>query len=181
MLNQPFINKTTPNSAHSLQPLTSAGMASEEASQSEDGLWDPALRRRIRKEQRKIIEDVHSKLYWELWSCFTFLTEEREDITLPDQLLKHVKNLDKLLTDVVAPKEAAVDSEGFRLISAIGREQVEATHGSLVQFDTTTYAEKLVTYMGGRRGAEESRSLNWTRLGSRIAKTFRRPPAINFM
>lgn len=113
---------------------------------------------------------------------FTFLAEQREDITLPDQLLKHVKNLDKLLTDVVAPKEAAVDSEGFRLISAIGREQVEATHGSLVQFDTTTYAEKLVTYMGGRRGTgDDTRSLNWTRLGSRVAKTFRRPPATNFM
>lgn len=88
-------------------------------------------------------------------------------------------SLNILYKDVVASKEAAIDSEGFRLLSAIGREQVEATQGSFIQFDTTSYAEKLVTYMGGRRGT--TKDLNWARLGDRAATVFRKPPLTNFL
>ena len=59
------------------------------------------------------------------------------------------------MKDVVAPREAAIDSEGFRLLSAIGREQVEATHGDLIQFDASNYAEQLVTFMEGAGGPRE--------------------------
>lgn len=100
-------------------------------------------------------------------------------MTLPDQLIKHVDALDILMKDVVAPREAAIDSEGFRLLSAIGREQVEATHGQLIQFDAANYAEQLVTFMGGRRGAEGH--LDWTKLGDRAAKMFHMAPTINFL
>ena len=96
-----------------------------------------------------------------------------------------MKSLDTLRNKVVAPKEAAIDSEGFRLLSAIGREQVEATHGSLIQFDTSTYAEKLITYMGGRRGAAGGKEgigpLNWVQLGDRAAQAFNKPPSNNFL
>lgn len=109
-------------------------------------------------------------------------TETRDEIALPEALTSHVDKLDSLYKDVVASKEAAIDSEGFCLLSAIGREQVEATHGSLIQFQTVTYAEKLVTYMGGRRGgAEQLRSLNWSKLGERAAVIFNRPPQVNFL
>ena len=103
----------------------------------------------------------------------------RDDMSLSKGLMQHVSSLNKLLTDVVGSKEAAIDSEGFRLLSAIGREHVEATHGNLIQFDTATYTEKLVTYMGGRRGAGEH--LNWARLGDRAAKAFHKPPSVNFL
>ncbi len=114
-----------------------------------------------------------------------FMAENREDITLPDQLLKHLRDLDKLNRNVVACKEAALDSECFRLISDVGRQQAEATHGSLLQFDTDTYAEKLVTFMGGRRGAirgqEGIGQLDWAKLGERAGEAFHRPPSISFM
>ena len=80
----------------------------------------------------------------------------------------------------MASKEAAIDSEGFRLLSAIGREQVEATQGSLIQFDMTTYAEKLVTLMGGRRDTSEG-ELDWVGHGDRSASVFRKPPVTNFL
>ena len=107
-------------------------------------------------------------------------------MVLPEELLKHVCSLDELLNNVVATKEAAIDAEGFRLLSAIGREQVEQTHGSLVQFESTTYAEKLVTYMGGGRGlvsgeGRGARRLNWDKLGDRAASAFRSHPKTNFL
>ena len=104
--------------------------------------------------------------------------ENREDITLPEKLMKQVKCLDKLMTNVVASKEAAIDAEGFRLLSTIGREQVEATHGNLIQFDSSTYAEKLITFMGGRRGTKE---LQWEDLGEKVANVFNKPPPPNFL
>lgn len=158
-------------------------------SQSEEQeLWDPALRRKIRNEQRSIITQIHSKQK-EVGFVFHFiahvLTENREDMKLPDQLLKDVRSLDKLMDNVVATKEAAIDAEGFRLLSAIGREQVEQTHGSLVQFEASTYAEKLVAYMGGRRGVSAGKEgigrLNWVQLGDRAARAFNRPPVTNFL
>ena len=116
----------------------------------------------------------------------TNFVENREDITLPDELIKQVNKLDKYLhNDIVATKEAAIDSEGFRLLSAIGREQVESAHGNLIQFDNITFMEKLVTYMGGRRGhGSASRgdvTLDWSKLGDRASLVFNRPPPTNFV
>ena len=94
----------------------------------------------------------------------------------------HTENLDDIYEKVVASKEAAIDSEGIRLLSSIGREQVETTHGELIQFDTVSYAEKLVTFMGGRRGDLSSHPcLNWEKLGERAAKAFRRAPVVSFL
>ena len=100
-------------------------------------------------------------------------------MTLPDQLIRHVDALDTLMRDVVAPREAAIDSEGFRLLAAIGREKAEATHGQLIQFDAVNYAEQLVTFMGGRRGG--AGHLDWTKLGDRAAKMFHTAPTTNFL
>lgn len=105
----------------------------------------------------------------------------RDDITIPDELIKRVASLDTIFENVVASKEAAIDSEGIRLLSSIGREQVETTHGELIQFDTVSYAEKLVTFMGGRRGDSDCARLNWEKLGERAMKVFRKPPTVSFL
>lgn len=97
------------------------------------------------------------------------------------ELVQRVNQLDSLLRNVESTREAAIDSEGFRLLTAIGREQVEATHGNLIQFDTNSYAEKLVTFMGGRRGVAGARGLDWAKLGDRAAVAFRTPPASDFL
>ena len=105
-------------------------------------------------------------------------------------MIKHVEKLNELLhPDLHASKEAAIDSEAFRLLSSIGRECVEATQGSIVQFDSATYMEKLVTFMGGRRmdgagGRDKNLSscLDWGKLGGRAAVIFhKRPPPTNFV
>lgn len=69
----------------------------------------------------------------------------RDEITLPDELLKRVDGLNELYKNVIAPREACIDSEGIRVLSAIGREQVESTQGEVVQFDSSVFAEKLVS------------------------------------
>ena len=73
------------------------------------------------------------------------LTERRDEITLPDELVKKMKECNDLYKDVVASREAVIDSEELRLLSEIGREQVESTHGELISFHTEEYAEKLVS------------------------------------
>ncbi len=143
-------------------------------------------RRRIRKKQREIINRVHGKVFRLLTVMLTSIcppADSRENITLPDELVRHVNKLDKYLSsDFVATKEAAIDSEGFYLLSAIGREQVEAAHGNLVQFDNVAFMEKLVTHMGGRRGhhkGNEEVTLDWAELGKKAFSAFKRPPATN--
>lgn len=46
--------------------------------------------------------------------------------------------------DVVSTREAAIDAEGFQLLSSIGKKQVESSVGELV-FDPVVFAEKLVS------------------------------------
>ena len=48
----------------------------------------------------------------------------------------------------MSTREAAIDAEGFQLLSAIGKEQAECTAGELV-FDPVIFAEKLVREGGG--------------------------------
>jgi len=112
------------------------------------------------------------------------LTERREEITLPDELIKKVSELDNIFKDVVASREAVIDSEGFRILSAIGREQVDSVQGELIQFDTIVFAEKLVTYMGGRRADIDNPSdarLDWSKLGRRAMRAYRRAPTPTFL
>ena len=61
--------------------------------------------------------------------------------------------MNEVFLDMVAPREAAIDSEGFQLLSAIGREQVESKTGDLV-FDPHLFTEKLVGGEGGMREEE---------------------------
>ena len=70
-------------------------------------------------------------------------TEHREEITLPDELVRRVKKINTVFEGVVSTREAALDAEGFQLLSTIGREQAESTTGELV-FDPVIFAEKLV-------------------------------------
>lgn len=62
---------------------------------------------------------------------------------MPDEFVKHVKEMNTVYRDIVAPREAALDAEGFKLLSTIGREQAEASAGELV-FDPLVFCEKLV-------------------------------------
>ena len=69
--------------------------------------------------------------------------EHREEITLPDELIRRVKKINSVFEGVVSTREAALDAEGFQLLSTIGREQAESSSGELV-FDPVIFTEKLV-------------------------------------
>ena len=71
--------------------------------------------------------------------------EHREEITKPQDLLPRVKDMNSVFEGVVSTREAAIDAEGFKLLSSIGKEQAEASAGELV-FDPLIFAEKLVSY-----------------------------------
>ncbi len=59
-----------------------------------------------------------------IYAHFDIFTGNREDITIPEKLVEKLETMNNLFSDVVAPKEAALDAEGFLLLSTIGREQV---------------------------------------------------------
>ena len=65
-------------------------------------------------------------------------------MSVPDDLVKNVKKLNSVFKDVVSTREAAIDAEGFQLLSAIGKELAETSAGELV-FDPNVFAEKLVS------------------------------------
>lgn len=137
--------------------------------ESIDERWEPAYRRELRREYREFIDETKKR---------------RDEITLPDELIRNTHKLNQMLDRVVATREASIDSEGFRLLSAIGREQVESTHGELIRFDTIVYAEKLVTFMGGRTGGLEQSDhshLDWARLGERALRVFKKAPTPDFL
>ena len=59
--------------------------------------------------------------------------------------MRRVKNADKLYSKVVAPREAAIDSEHLKILSEIARERAQSMRGELVTFDPVEYTEKLVS------------------------------------
>ncbi len=115
----------------------------------------------------------------EIFSLF-LPSERREEITLPDELLKQLQKSDDLFKNIVSSREAALDSETLRTISEIAREQVETTTSEVINFDSVAFAERLVTCMGGRRGAEPSR-LDWVGLGITARRAFKTAPSPSFV
>lgn len=109
--------------------------------------------------------------------------ERREEITIPEELLKQLKKSDKLFPGIVSSREAALDSENIRVISEIAREQVETTTAEVINFDSVAFAEKLVTRMGGRRAGEQSNltRLDWMGLGMSARRAFKTAPSPSFL
>lgn len=63
--------------------------------------------------------------------------------------MEKVQAHNALLQGVVLTREAALDSASYRNLSTIGRAQVVASQGELVQFDTGEYIERLVSVQVG--------------------------------
>ena len=59
--------------------------------------------------------------------------------------MERVQGMNKVFSQVIASREAAIDAEGFQLLSAIGKEQVEGSAGRLI-FDPILFTDKLVLY-----------------------------------
>ena len=74
---------------------------------------------------------------------FFLCTEHRDELTMPDDLVRHIHQINNVFERVVSTREAAIDAEGFLLLSTIGRENAESTAGDLI-FDPVIFSEKLV-------------------------------------
>ena len=59
-----------------------------------------------------------------------------------------MSQINKPFGDIVASREAAIDSEGFHMLSAIGRELATSRAGEAV-FDPLLFTEKLVSVCVG--------------------------------
>ena len=96
-------------------------------------------------------------------------------------LTTNVQKLDSIQKEVVATKEASIEAEGFKLLSNIGQKQVEHFTGEAINFDVAVFAEKLITFMGGRREGATGQDLDWSKLGQRALTVFKRAPTFSFM
>lgn len=146
---------------------TAGGSTSHDESQgSHDDKWDPNVRRRLRQKLREELNDTH---------------RNRDDITIPEELLKRLKKGDSLYEQVVSTREAVLDSENFKTLSEIACHQSENARGELIKFDPILFREKLITYMGGRsRDTLSLQNLDWHVLGERALKAFKSTPCVNF-
>ena len=74
-----------------------------------------------------------------------FASGHRDEITIASELVRRVRDADKLFEEVVASREAAIDAEHFKMLSEIARERAQSARGELVTFDPIEYTEKLVS------------------------------------
>ncbi|XP_028391217.1 non-structural maintenance of chromosomes element 4 homolog A-like [Dendronephthya gigantea] len=144
----------------------------------EDKYEDPIERRNLRFEYRQLITDTEQK---------------RDEHVLPesDGLNQVLDEGNELFKKVRRTREAALDAQLLVLVSNLGYERAQHLQTGIVTFEPRTFAEKLITFMGGRRvdesdeegNAEDVRleSLHWNTIGQIAEKSFRRTAAIEFM
>uniref|UniRef100_A0A1X7TD95 Uncharacterized protein n=1 Tax=Amphimedon queenslandica TaxID=400682 RepID=A0A1X7TD95_AMPQE len=119
--------------------------------------WDTAFRRDLRQELRENLLETQ---------------RTREVMSNPDVLLKQLEEGDKLYDRVTLPREAAIDSKHFKLLSEIARCQSQGSRGELVHFNEQVYCEKLLSLMGGGLDSPP----DWTVLGKLFIKSFKVAP-----
>lgn len=147
----------------------------------EDIYEEPAQRRNLRFEYRQLISDTE---------------QNRHEFVQPDSTGLHraLSKCDELFPKVRRTREAALDSQFLVLVSDLGREQVQHLQTGIVTFEPHTFAEKLITFLGGRHvggetdGEEEGEtqhkrldSLNWEKMGKIAINSLRRTPTVEFM
>lgn len=145
----------------------------------EDKYEDPKERRNLRFEYRKLISDTE---------------QNRHELVQPESTGLHqaLKKCGELFPKVRRTREAALDSQFLVLVSNLGREQAQHLQTGIVTFEPRTFAEKLITFMGGRHVGEEAdeesenqlRRLeagDWAKLENAVANSWRRTPTIEFM
>lgn len=96
-----------------------------------------AERLRIRKEYRKLINEVQDK---------------KEELVKPEceDLLEQVKKANSLFQHVNSTREGALDSRFMALSVSLGSQKTNQLQTDLVAFQSEEFMEKLVTKMNGR-------------------------------
>lgn len=161
------------------------GAGSDDYDPHADPKADPRERRRIRYEYRELIAETQ---------------KNRHDFIKPESTGLHqaLDKADNLFKGVRLTREAVLDSHFLVLASNLGSQQAQQLQTHLVTFDSDTFVQKLITFMGGRNIADVSRDddededmpsrsrrppprLDWKKLGQKASVAFRRTPNVDFM
>lgn len=136
--------------------------------------------RMIRSQYRELISTVQQNREAMLNSKSNRLTEALEEAN-------------KLFDGVCRAREAALDAQFLVIASNIGKEKANELHSEMSAFDSTAFAEDLLTFMGiNRTEVEETDDSEdvpggflpsdaWQTMGEEAPKYFRRAPTFHYM
>ncbi|NXH99207.1 NSE4A protein, partial [Pachycephala philippinensis] len=110
-----------------------------------------------------------------------------------NRLTEALEEANKLFDSVRRAREAALDAQFLVIASNIGKEKANELHSEMSAFDSTAFAEDLLTFMGiNRTEAEEMDDSEddpggflpsdaWQKMGAEALKYFRRAPTFHYM
>ncbi|XP_048801086.1 non-structural maintenance of chromosomes element 4 homolog A [Lagopus muta] len=148
---------------------------------SSEGGGDERSRRMIRNQYRELICSVQ---------------QNREDMlsSKSNRLTEALEEANQLFTGVSRAREAALDAQFLVLASNLGKEKANELRSEITTFDSLTFAEDLLTFMGINRTETEGNdsdsentsggylpSSAWYKLGEEAEKYFRRAPSFHYM
>ncbi|XP_058507727.1 non-structural maintenance of chromosomes element 4 homolog A [Solea solea] len=146
--------------------------------QSDDD--DPTLRKAVRSRYRDLINSIQ---------------QNREDMLSPsnNRLTEVLEEANNLFNDVRQSREAALDAQLLVLATDLGKEKASQMLAEGSAFDTSTFAERLLSFMGLNRLEEDEDENNggtadgylppdaWHKLARRAECCFRTAPSFHFM
>ncbi|XP_010002297.1 PREDICTED: non-structural maintenance of chromosomes element 4 homolog A [Chaetura pelagica] len=123
-------------------------------------------------------------------------SENREDMlsSKSNRLTEALEEANKLFSGVSRAREAALDAQFLVLASNLGKEKANELRSEMTAFDSVTFAEDLLTFMGLNRVEVEENDSDaesnsggylpsnaWHKLGEEAEKYFRRAPSFHYM
>lgn len=139
---------------------------------------DPATRREIRSKYRDLINSVQ---------------QNREDMLSPsnNKLTEVLEEANKLFKDVRQAREAALDAQLLVVATDLGKEKATQLFAEGSAFDSTAFAELLLSFMGLNRlenGEDDEQNEEgylpddaWERVARRADCCFRTAPTFHYM
>ncbi|XP_005520864.2 PREDICTED: non-structural maintenance of chromosomes element 4 homolog A [Pseudopodoces humilis] len=141
---------------------------------------DKELYRMIRSQYRELISSVK---------------QNRENIlsSKSNRLTEALEEANRLFDGVCRAREAALDAQFLVIASNIGKEKANELHSEMSAFDSTAFAEDLLTFMGINRTevqeTDDSEDVTggflpsdaWQTMGEEASKYFRRAPTFHYM
>ncbi|XP_078668344.1 EP300-interacting inhibitor of differentiation 3-like isoform X2 [Branchiostoma floridae x Branchiostoma belcheri] len=168
------------------------GAGEPDGLEDQDGLASPPAggadlpdRRQLRHKYRTLINETQ---------------KNRLDLIKPESkgLNDMLNKANGLFKNVKMTREAALDSQFLVLASTLGSQKANQLHTDFVTFEPHVFADKLLSFMTGRRAIpedpeededeeEERRSVvrvptaGWEKLGEEARRHFNRAPAFHFL
>ncbi|NWS26798.1 NSE4A protein, partial [Polioptila caerulea] len=119
--------------------------------------------------------------------------ENRESIlnSKSNRLTEALEEANRLFDGVSRAREAALDAQFLVVASNIGKEKANELHSEMSAFDSTAFAEDLLTFMGVNRTEVNDDSEDdpgdflpsdaWQKMGEEACKYLRRAPTFHYM